>query len=66
MEEANAGRGMLSAVVVHKHGEYLPGPGFFKLAEELGIKNEADKLAFWNRQLHKVHDYWSVRRKPRA
>lgn len=35
-EEAHAGRGMLTALVVHKHGDYQPGPGFFELARSLG------------------------------
>ena len=30
-----AGRGMLSAVVVHEGGNEMPGPGFFELAAEL-------------------------------
>lgn len=31
MEEDDAGRGMQSVVVVHKHGDSPPGPGFFGL-----------------------------------
>jgi hypothetical protein len=31
--EEQAGRGLLSAVVVHKHGEMEPGKGFFELAK---------------------------------
>ena len=37
-EEFDGGRGMLSVVVVHKYGDMEPGPGFFKLAESLGLK----------------------------
>src|SRR4051812_37237205 len=33
-EESAAGRGMLTALVVHKHGDMQPGPGFFELAQE--------------------------------
>jgi len=35
-EEDAAGRGMLTAVVVHKTGDMQPGSGFFKLARHLG------------------------------
>src|SRR5579884_3706019 len=35
-EESNAGRGMLSVIVVHKVGDMQPGPGFFDLAKRLG------------------------------
>jgi hypothetical protein len=34
--DAAAKRGMLSAVVVHKTGDLLPGPGFFDLTNRLG------------------------------
>jgi hypothetical protein len=66
MDEAEAGRGMLSVVVVHKHGDMQPGPGFFKFAEELGIKSTRDQLKFWIDELNKVHHYWSVQRKAKA
>lgn len=36
MAESEVGRGMLTALVVHKQGDYQPGPGFFELARELG------------------------------
>ena len=36
-DEYRAGRGMLTAVVVHKVGDYKPGPGFFELARGLGL-----------------------------
>jgi len=45
-EEDAAGRGMLSAVVVHKFGDRQPGPGFFELAEELG-RDTSDILKCW-------------------
>src|SRR5437773_12263531 len=31
VDETQAGRGMLSALVVHKQGDMQPGPGFFEL-----------------------------------
>jgi len=58
-EEYRAGRGMLTAVVVHKAGDYKPGPGFFDLARSLGL-NAADTDRLWIEQINKVHDYWSA------
>jgi hypothetical protein len=49
------GRGMLSAVVVHKGDDYLPGPGFFKLGQELS-RDTSDQLAFHSTELRRVHD----------
>jgi hypothetical protein len=57
-DEHTAGRGMLTAVVVHKAGDYKPGPGFFELARSLGLDaGDTDRL--WIEQINKVHDYWS-------
>ena len=36
VEESQAGRGMMTALVVHKEGDMRPGPGFFELAQSLG------------------------------
>ena len=44
--EYEAGRGMLTVVVVHKHGDQMPGPGFFQLAPTLG-HDRRDGEAFW-------------------
>jgi len=57
-EEHRAGRGMLTAVVVHKAGDYQPGPGFFELARDLGL-NVTDTDRLWIEQVNNVHDYWS-------
>lgn len=58
-EEHRAGRGMLTAVVVHKRGDFKPGPGFFELARGLGLDaTDTDRL--WVEQITKVHDYWST------
>ena len=59
VEENQAGRGMLSAVVVHKYDDMQPGEGFFVLGEHLGF-NTKDVLKFWVEQLHKVHAFWSI------
>ena len=57
-DENAKGRGMLSVVVVHKHGDMQPGPGFFGLAKQLG-RDTNDKLDCWMKELKKVHAHWS-------
>lgn len=57
-EEDAAGRGMLTVVVVHKHGDMQPGPGFFELAKLLG-RDTSDILRCWVDELHRVHAIWS-------
>ena len=59
-EEDAAGRGMLSAVVVHKKGIKRPGTGFFKLAKELG-RDTSDKKRCLKEELDKVFSCWSTR-----
>jgi len=59
-EEVEAGRGMLSVVVVHKDDK-LPGTGFFELAKALGRKlaNTHDPRArdrVFIDELARVHD----------
>ena len=61
-EEHSAGRGMLTVVVVHKHGDLMPGPGFFELARSLGHDTD-DREAFWVGELAEVHREWSRNRK---
>lgn len=56
-EEADAGRGMLSAVVVHRDGETMPGPGFFTLAQKLH-RDTSDKIMSWVAELNTAYDYW--------
>jgi hypothetical protein len=58
-EEYRDGRGMLTAVVVHRSGDYKPGPGFFDLARSLGL-SVADTDRLWIEQLTKVHDHWGA------
>ena len=55
--EFKKGRPLLSAVVVHLDNN-RPGKGFFNLAEELGIYDGTDDLAFHIQELDKVHKYW--------
>jgi hypothetical protein len=59
-EEDAAGRGMLSVVVVHRHGDRQPGPGFFEFARQLG-RDTSDILRCWVDELHRVHAVWSTR-----
>jgi hypothetical protein len=58
-EEHEAGRGMLTVLVVYKDGDQTPGPGFFELAEELG-HDVSDREAFWMSELNKVYAAWSA------
>ena len=58
MEENSAGRGMLTALVVHKRGDQRPGPGFFDLAERLG-HNTADIDRCWIEEVNKVFASWT-------
>jgi len=57
VEEAAAGRGMLSVVVVHKSGDMRPGRGFVSCAEELGF-DTSDAERLWVEQLTKVFATW--------
>lgn len=57
-DENAAGRGMLSVVVVHKHGDQRPGAGFFELAEELG-HDVSDWDTFWLAERSKVISHWT-------
>jgi hypothetical protein len=56
--ESKAGRGMLSALVVHKRGDLQPGPGFFELADELG-HDTSDIEKFWIQEVKKVFAAWA-------
>jgi hypothetical protein len=55
--EHAAKRPLLSAVVVHKD-EMIPGAGFFKLAQALGLFDGVDRDKFYIQELRRVHDYW--------
>jgi hypothetical protein len=50
--------GMLSVIVVHKHGDLRPGKGFFEYAEELGrlprAASDDEKEELWVRELSLV------------
>jgi hypothetical protein len=58
-----ARRVMLSAVVIRKGEEPLPGPGFFKLARELGrsVGTElSDRLALHTLELKRVYASYAL------
>lgn len=55
--EHEEGRPLLSAVVVLSGIGYA-GKGFFTLAKELEIYDGTDDLAFFVRELRRVHEYW--------
>jgi len=57
VEESAAGRGMLTAIVVHKHGDMQPGPGFFELAQKLG-QDTSDIVKFWIEEVKRVFAAW--------
>ena len=56
-EEDAAGRGMMSAIVVHKVGDMEPGSGFFELAQGLG-RDTSDRTLCWIAEVKKVHASW--------
>ncbi len=56
--EHDAGRPLLSAVVVRKD-ENIPGNGFFALAKRLGLHTGGDNLDFCLAELRRVHDHWA-------
>lgn len=56
--EAKEGRGMLSALVVHKGGDFQPGPGFFELAKQIG-RDTSDIEKFWIQEVKKVFAAWA-------
>ena len=62
-DEERAGRGLLSVLVVHKHGDMEPGGGFFDLAKYFG--RPSDRMKCFVEEMHKVHAVWSVKQRAR-
>lgn len=60
-DEDKAGRGLLTAVVVHKH-DGQPGLGFYELAKTRG-RDISDQLKCWSTELRAVFDYWADHKK---
>ena len=59
--EHSQGRPLLSAVVVHSHGQDgggIPGLGFFKMAKALKLQGREDNVTFFAQELIKVHRTW--------
>ena len=56
-EEDDAGRGLLTVLVVHKTGDMKPGPGFFELAQVRG-RDVRDPEQCWVEELKKVYRTW--------
>jgi hypothetical protein len=56
-EEAKAGRGMTTALIVKKTGDRRPGMGFFQLANRLGYE-VSDPEKFWLEEVNKVFASW--------
>lgn len=55
--EDEAGRGLLTVLVVHKAGDMRPGPGFFELASARG-RDVQDLDKTWLVELRSVWGYW--------
>jgi hypothetical protein len=55
-EENEAGRGLMTAIVVHKEGDMQPGPGFFDLAKAVG-RDVTDIERCWVEE--RVHAAWA-------
>jgi hypothetical protein len=53
VDEHNADRPMLTAIVTHKDGDMEPGPGFFEQARKLGYQ-VPDPLLFWSKQVQLI------------
>ncbi len=55
-EEHEAGRPLITALVVHKH-DLQPGKGFFDLSRALGF-SFVDEIAFWSDQIERLRIQW--------
>jgi hypothetical protein len=57
--EHAAGRPLLSAVVVRRDPTLpIPGPGFFRLAKDLGSMSKGtDRVVFWKAEFQRVCKY---------
>jgi len=60
--EQNAGRPMLTALVVHRGNDNNPGEGFFSIAHDFGLydgsRDQMARLIFWSNQVTAVHNHW--------
>lgn len=59
--EHEAGRPLISALVVHKSGDLQPGEGFWSFAADLGIEpgsGQNARLDFWVREIERCYTHW--------
>jgi hypothetical protein len=56
-EEDVLGRGLLSALVVHKVGDMEPSTGFFELAKDVK-RDTSDRLDCWINEVKRVFRTW--------
>jgi len=63
-EEYEKGNPLLSALVIHKEGDQLPGKGFFVgLFEQIGkqpIYGPDQRLAFWVNEVNALYEKWKT------
>jgi hypothetical protein len=60
--EHEAGRALISALVVHKGGDWQPGEGFWSFARDLGIdpgSGHTARLDFWVREIERCYAHWA-------
>jgi hypothetical protein len=55
--EDTVGHGMLSAVIIHKGEDCLPGHGFFTLARGLG-RDTSNEEKLWATEFARVREVW--------
>jgi hypothetical protein len=61
--EHEAGRPLITAVVVHKGGDMYPGVGFWNMARDVGVDpgaTEEARLCFWVAEFTRCHTYWKA------
>jgi len=63
VDEHRGGRPLLTVLVVHRHGDLMPGDGFFEIADQLGF-NMDDREAFWVAEFNRVTDFWRGANRP--
>jgi len=57
IHEHQAGRPLLTAVVVHAQDQQ-PGKGFFTLAKDLSLMHGSDQTTYFAMELGRVFDHW--------
>ena len=62
--EQEAQKPLISCVVVHKAGDSKPGPGFWNMANAMGLdigSTEDDRERYWIAELNRCYATWSRR-----